>query len=371
MENALKLIEPGTEIATLETLETKQPNELLPYFQTNGLDALIDRIRQEAMAFKGDISTDKGRKGIASYAHQVAKAKTAIEKLGKASIADLKASVQAVDKERIRGVAAIQEIQDAVRKPLTDWEEKEKARVQAHNDALADIGRKIQQVLLSPIADMEAFIAEISSDTRDWQEFTERAKEAKANAITATNNAIEARKKHEAEQAELARLRQAEAERKQREHEEKIAAEAAEKARKEAEAEAAAEKSRIEAEQRKQELERQRIGREKQEAIDRAARAEREKEKAAKKAEADRIAAEAKAEREKQEAIQEERDRAAEQQRQEAEAAVKREADRVHQAKIHNDILAALIAVKITEIDARVIITAIAKGEIPHVRIAY
>lgn len=368
MENALKLIEPGTEIFTLETLETKQPSELLPYFQTNGLDALIERIRQEAMAFKGDISTDKGRKEIASYAYQVAKAKTTIDKLGKASIADLKASVQAVDKERIRGVAAIQEIQDAVRKPLTEWEKKEEERLTKHEDILEAIqsmgtyAARHWQTL--PISKMDEDLRILQEDANDYQEFTERAKEAKAIAIVAINKAMENRKKYEAEKAELARLRQEEVERKQREHEEKIAAEAVEKMRKEVEAKA-------QEEQRKQELERQRIEREKQEAEERAARAEREKEEAANKAEADRIAAEAKAEREKQEAIQKERDRVAEQQRQEAAKAAQREADIQHQAKIHNEILEAFKQNSFDEENAKAVITTIYQGKIPHLRITY
>jgi hypothetical protein len=106
--------------------------------------------------------------------------------------------------------------------PLTCWENAEKARVDNHNNLLAEIDGKFQQVSLLSIAEMEAYIAEISSDNRDWQEFTERAKEVKTAIINAANKAIGSRKQYEAEQAELIKFRQEEAERKQKEHEESI-----------------------------------------------------------------------------------------------------------------------------------------------------
>jgi hypothetical protein len=72
-------------------------------------------------------------------------------------------------------------------------------------------------------------------------------------------------------------------------------------------------------------------------------------------------------------AAQAERDRiAAEKEREDAETA-RREADRSHKAKVNNDILAALIGlpVCISEEQGKEIITAIAKGLIPNLKITY
>jgi peptidoglycan DL-endopeptidase RipA len=340
-------------------LESGNPKEL---FAINGLDEFINKIREEVADSPKDVSTESGRKAIASLAYKVAKSKIALEKLGKESIEDLQKTVKAVIAERIRGVNALQEIQDEIRKPLTEWENAEKERVEKHEANISEIIKGGEFTLANwqtlGVSLMDERLAEIIGDKQDWQEFKLRAENEIQKAIDRIKTAILMRKTYDAEQAELARLRAEQVAREQKEREDKIALEAAEKARLEAEAKA--------------KLEAERAEREKQEAISRAEKAEADRILAENNAILAAKIAEGIAERNKIEAV------AAEKKRHDDEAArikaetEKREADTKHKAKINNEALKALGALpNMNEGVAKSIVEAIAKGLIPHIRINY
>ena len=71
-------------ITALALIETTSPAEI---FANNGLDALIERVEQEARSAAIDISTKKGRDEVASLAHKIARSKTALDKAGKDLVA--------------------------------------------------------------------------------------------------------------------------------------------------------------------------------------------------------------------------------------------------------------------------------------------
>ena len=60
------------------------------FSKEDGLRTYLDRIRDEANSLVPDTSTRKGRDAIASMAFKVAKAKTALDDMGKTLVADLK-----------------------------------------------------------------------------------------------------------------------------------------------------------------------------------------------------------------------------------------------------------------------------------------
>jgi septal ring factor EnvC (AmiA/AmiB activator) len=266
-------------------------------FTSNGLDPILERIKNETLSIALDMSTIKGRKEIASLAHKVAVSKTTLDKLGKDLVSGWKEKAKKVDVERARAWDRLETLQKQVRQPLTEWEDADKQRVTRHEANLAEIVNSgpftLQNWQTLSVEVMRDRLAEVQKDAElDWQEFSVKAKAAIESASKAINSAIEKRKEYDAEQTELARLRKEEAERKQREHEERLKAEAAEKARitaeEKARREAEAEAKRVAAEKAKAEQERLRIQREKEEAEARAA-----------KAEADRIASEQRAARDK------------------------------------------------------------------------
>lgn len=354
-------------------------------FVPNGLDPIIEAIKKEALSFAPDISTKAGRSDIASLAHKVAKSKTAIDKAGKDLVSGIKAQAKIIDTERSRAWDILETLQKEVRRPLTEWEERDEKRIAEREAALAEMGNLIaiyDGPNNSSVEELEKKMARLQEigKSLDWEEFAVRAQELHKTVYDTLLVRLEARRKHVSEQDELLKLRKEAEERARKDREAQIAAEAAAKAQAEAEAkakqEAEAEARKVALERQRAEDERQKIEGEKQAAEDRAKKAEADAIAAAEKSERDRIAAEAKAKRDAEIAVENERKRAEEVKRQEAETAAKREADKKHRTKINNEALNAMVATigagnPDHEEICRHIIEAIAKSQIPHVRISY
>lgn len=332
----------------LISIESIQQNPLAVFTTENGLDPLLGQIKIEVDAFIPDMSTDKGRKEIASFAHKIARARTTLDTIGK----DLKASImeqpKQIDAERRRVREILEGWQAQVRAPLTEFEEAEKARI-------AEIQKRIDEITALPEqlkehgATSEIIakkIEEITTEQFDYQEIQSDADAAKFVAIqklTALKAEVE-KAEIEAKEAEAKRL---EAEKiAQAEREAKIKAEAEAKAKADAEQ---AIKAAQEAEER----------------------AKREAQEASERAEKARIEAAAKAERERIEAVEAEKRRARQEAQDKADAEAQRQANRDHCRKINREALEALVETGITQNQAKAIITAIAKNEIPHISISY
>lgn len=266
-------------------------------FRPNGGDALYNRVEAEVitLAKDCDITTEKGRKQIASLAYKVARTKTTFDSRGKEYVAQLKELPRMVDNERARMRTRFDALAATVRAPLDAFEAREKARVEGHRDAIARLNSNqypmLRQNML--VEDYNLVLDELNTlfIDRDFEEFAETAANARETAI---ENVKQELAKAEARRAEYAKeLERQEVER------QKAMAEREERARRQAEEEA------------KQRYERQlaQAEREKQEVIEREAQAKRDAETFAARVEADKKAAAERFEREKQEAIQAERSR--------------------------------------------------------------
>jgi hypothetical protein len=367
----------------LVAIESMSP---LQVFSDNGLDPLIEQIEREARSILLDISSEKGRKEVASLAHKIAKSKTALDKMGKDLVSGWKEQAKKVDVERARAWDRLEALQKEIRQPLTDWEDCENERIAKHEANLAELENAGRFTLENwhslSVEAMTDRLKEVEGESSsDWEEFCVRAKLAIEQTTTGIRSAIQKRSMHDAEQAELARLRQEEAERKQRERDEQIRVEAAAEAKAEAEEKARcaaeAEAARVKAEQVKAEQERACIQREKDDADARARKSEEDRLAAIRKADEDRVIAEAKAKRDAEDAAKREREKIEAERKAEAEAAAKREADKKHRARINNEALEALTTVMTGDgllsagAAAKAVVEAIAKGLIPHVKIRY
>ena len=319
---------------------------------------IIADLRREVLTIDRDVSTKKGREAIASMAARIARSKTAADTFGKQLKAEYKAKVDAIDGIRRVFWEGLEALQKEFRAPLTEFEEVERERVTKHEAGIANIqamatlvNRFAGDVTTEDIADRLTAAQAIYTST--FQEFTARAEAAKAETVAKLEAMLEDSRRRDAEREELERLRQEaaereaqaereRAEREQREREER----AAEQARQEAEHAAAAELERIEQEAR--------------EAEERAAQAERRAKDA-----------EERAQQQAEEAARQERQRIEDERRAEEEAQRRREADRTHRATVNNAAVAALTAAGLSYGDAKTAITAIAKGDVPRVSIAY
>lgn len=353
-----------TESADLVVIQKE--TALTVFSADNGLEPFLAKIRAEIDSFVPDVSTKKGRDAIASIAFKVAKSKTYLDSVGKDLVAELKELPKKIDASRKEMRDTLDAWKDEVRKPLTDWELAEEARIKAHQDAIeaiATLGTDLDGLSLDMLKTSLGKVSAVElGDT--WQEFAALAGTVKDKALTALTKAIDARVKHDAEQAELARLR-AEAEaRAQKEREEAIAREAAEQ-------------ERIKAERAAQD-ERDAVAKREAEAKAAADRRELELRLAAEKAEREKLEAQQRAEQAvrdaaalAEKAAQAERQRQADEQAEVERQASLREKDKAHKAAINNAALAAFTAGGMTEECAKLAVTLIAKGLIDNVKINY
>lgn len=362
----------SNEIAVLPAKE----NALTVYTADKGLDPFLAQIRAEIDSFVPDVTTKKGRDAIASIAYKVAKSKTALDNLGKDLVAELKDVPRKIDAERKRMRDTLDAWKDEVRKPLTDFELAEEARIAKHEANIKWFNDHLDNTSVDSL-ELIGKIALCKSMPVDesYEEFESRAHKVKGSVLRSLNIALDDIKKREEEQAELARLRAEAAQREQKEREERIAREAAENARIAAEREAQSERERLAAIQRELDMEKQRAieaaEREKIEAEKLALAQQLAAEQAAAKAKQDAIDAAERAERDKQAAIEAERKRQADAAESERLAAEQREKNKAHAKKINNEILQDFMAQGLSEDCAKTAITAMAKGLVRNVKVIY
>lgn len=325
-----------------------------------------------ALAF--DYESKTGNREARSHVFTLRQTKGALERTRKAAKAESLRIGRAIDSEANEIEARIEAMIQVHQVKLDEIEQREKDRVAALKERLEqlenDLCEESVHVLREAIAFKEAIVID---DT--WQEFVADAAKAKDAVMAKLRTRLAEREKYEAEQAELAKLRAEAATRAQKEREEAIAKAAEERARAEAAAEAerqaAAARKAIEDAELKAKHEREAAARRELELKLQAEQAERRRIEAEQKAEQDRKDAIARAEAEKQRAIQAEKDRVAEIARREAEEKAKREANQAHKRRINQAALSALVAGGISEECAKQCITLIASGKVPAMQINY
>ncbi|EPL9760125.1 hypothetical protein CWS18_27595 [Klebsiella pneumoniae] len=322
-----------SEIMDLTVIEIK-PEQAPALYRAGGLDAYLEQIRQ-AVNEVPDLTTKKGRDRVASLAAQVSRSKTAIEKPGREYLKRLKEAVRPAEAEIKRFVDACDELRDATRRPLTEWEA-EQERIKAeeamnalHVEALAMNEDFDRQMAARIESDHE--MALLMNDAFDREQ---------------ADKAAEAERQRIAHEEEIKRLAAAAA---AREVEQRAQREREEAAHREAMLKAQAEQA-----------ERDRIAAEQKAEADKQAAIEAERRKA--QEEADRI---------RREAEQREQARLAEEKRK-ADEQARREADVKHRKAVGTEIVKALLAnTSLTRDQAIEVLTAVKDGNIPHTGISY
>jgi colicin import membrane protein len=397
--------ETGTELAVLPALEAIVPAE---FFKPSGSDAILTTLEETVMAMRAklDISTEGGRRAIASLAYRVSRSKTALDKLREDLVRDRKVELKAIDKEGGKVWDRVEALQNKVRAALDEWENADKTRVADHEAALtliASIAALDRPLNLDEIESKMKLVNQICD--RDWQEFSVRAAGAKALAWSGLQDGAERARQAIRQREEAERLAEEARERALKEREEAAAKAAKEAAERRAEEQAtlareAAEQERKRIEDAKFEAEakaRQAEARRAQEAEEAAQRerdareraavalleAQQEREREAQYAEQKRIAreqeiererkaAEEKAERDRVAAIEAERKRVADEAERVRLETEKRERNKKHRERIEAAAAEGLIFRFPMQIElARDLIKAISEGLIPNVTINY
>lgn len=330
-------------------------------------EEFYERIKAETEKLAPDLTTQKGRDAIASMAFKVAKTKTAIDAAGKILKEEAQATVTKVDAARKLIRDRLDALRDEVRKPLTDYEQDEEARIENCKATIRHIeecGRGFIGGEQQPYVILLREVEEKVVIDETFREFESEATTARAAAIERLKDAMERERQAESDRVELERLRaeaEARAEHDRLKQEAAAAAEAAKREKEEAEKRAAQEKEQAQA------------------IIDAAAKAAEE---------AARMAAEAKANEERlaQQRAHDEALTAEKRRFDEAEAARKAEADKVaaekaaadaraadvaHRSKIMGAAKDAIMKFGVDEAVAKSIVLAIKADEIPNVSIRF
>lgn len=365
-------------------------------FAPGKADEVIAQITASARAeaSKLDISTKENRDALAGLAYKIARTKTATDKMRLELVAGRKKELKIIDAEGSRIWDALEALQKEVRQPLTEWEDKDKERIERHEASIVELEQAgthtANEWQSIPLEVMKERLREIATDypsTHDWQEFGSRGALAVRMATTKIAEAITKRETYDAEQIELTKLRAEAAERAQKEREDAAAAKAKEEAEErariaaeESARKAQAELDRIKREAAERETKAAReaadreaaIERERKAAQERAEVAERNRVEAETKAKRDAESAAKKAESDKLNAVRAEQERAERERKAEEEAEQKRAANRAHSAKINNEAKSCLLVhTNLSDEHAEEVIIAIVKGLVSHVSIQY
>lgn len=344
-------------------------------FNRGAYDQFEAKLREDLASFVPDLSTATSRKAIASKAFEVTKVKTTLEKQAKALTEEWRTKTKAVNDGRNLVVDRLDALAAEVRKPLTDWEEAERARI-AECQAVID---GFVAAAVVTIEDTAATVRQRGSevylnkpDQERFGDMYDQAFIARGRAIETLKAALTRLEQEEADRAELEKLR---AENEARAAKDVAEREAREQAEREAEAARQADADRITAEQIAKD-------REEQIAKDAAAKAQREAEErhaAELQAERDRAAEierAAQVERDRVAAAEAERERQAEADRVEAARIAaedaKRAKNQAHRAQFMGEAKIAIMAAgSIEEAAAVLIVKAIVADRIPHVSLEF
>jgi hypothetical protein len=299
-------------------------------------------------AKKYDISTEPKRTELKRFARPLQKLRTGIEARAKELTGATKRKIAAIDAEKRRLVQIVGGIEDEVLRPLTEWESKEMTRVDEHAEALKAIRESILYGATETVTDLTIRLAWLEIQRkRDWQEFAVPAEHSINEEVSRVERLIDLADARDKEQSELAKLRSDAAARADADRLANAAKEAREQAERESKAAVEyAEQKRLAAEQ--------------------------ETKRQAELAEQRAIEAAAQAKRDQEQAIENERMRVADIAEGKRKADEARAADKEHRTKVNYEAASALVSeCQIDEPAAYVIIEAIAKGIIPHLKIEY
>ena len=196
-----------TEIQALE----QNSNVIVEAYKVEGgAQSLFDRIAEQVRSVVPDLSTDKGRKAIASMARKVASSKAAFDAHGKELKEQYTVITSKIDADRKLFRDQCDALRDEIRKPLTDWEQAEKDRISKHENAIKEITDLLlpENILVDSdvIASNIRWLEKVPMGTM-FEEFEDRIKLAKLETLETLRIAFDNKLKLETEQAELERLR--------------------------------------------------------------------------------------------------------------------------------------------------------------------
>ena len=371
-----------TEQASTElALPTITPEQYPALYVSGGLDPYYQQIRNQVLSEVPDLNTKAGIARVKSLARIVSESKTAIEKPGRNYLKQLKEMPKVIEAELRDWVTKMDALRDEVRQPVTELEEKEKARIAALDQRLNEIHQigSVAGLDILPSETITAWIGKLEAISVDatWDEYQDRAALAKEAAKVKLESALHNRMTWEAQQAEIARLKA------ERDEQDRIQREARIKEEAKLEAERESMRKQIELERQKREAEEAQAKAE-QSAKDAKLKAEQDAKDAQQQLEQERkdaeerqrLAVQQAADQERQRQI-DEQNRIAQEEEQRKEEAAAKAANIEHQKLINNEILddmqaaAAAKGFQLSREMAVAILSGMVFGKVRHTQVQY
>ena len=348
---------PLTELATTagDAAGSDLALPVIPFaFSDENLRAMFDKVAAETTAEVPDVTTPDGRARIRSLAAKVAASKTAIDKPMRDHLRVLKTMPKVLEASARASLERFDGLKHSLMAPLEAAEAPQRAVL----DELLAIPTRCtgSGVTLAQIDSMSSYAGSVDL-ANFWPEYQKKITAARESAMVVAADALERAAKAAAQAAEIERLRAEAAEQARAAREREVAERAANEAR--------------EAERRRAIDEQERMTRAKVAAEMRAEAQERENARLAASMETQAKAAAESAARAVELARESERQRIAEAEALQIEEAKRREADKEHRITVNREALADLIALGIDDTTAKMVVTAIARGQVRNIKVIY
>jgi len=179
-------------------------------FKPNGGDVLLNIIESNARAMVNGATADtsEDREILRSTAYKIAKMKKRIDEVKTNYVRDIKALPMQIDAEGRRIRERLEQLHDEIRGPLTDWENAEKARQDAHKAKIEELSIESyrsnsqgydSEALKGVLKSFQSLYADF-----DFEEFQSQANKARAATLSQIQSDIN--EKIAAEDAERQRI---------------------------------------------------------------------------------------------------------------------------------------------------------------------
>lgn len=191
-------------------------------------DQFYERVKAETETLVVDLSTKTGRDKVRSMAAKVTRTKTMIDKARLQLTAQWREQTKQVNSAGSEIEARLIALADDVRRPLTEWEEAEDARVEKCRAAISGFKTAAVVMIEDTAATVRARGKEVWEQAIDPEQFGDMLDEAvaaKDTAVVALKAALARLTKEEADRAELEKLRaeKEEQEAREAEHQQRLA----------------------------------------------------------------------------------------------------------------------------------------------------
>ena len=187
--------------------------EALQAFFADGknLDELYGQVEKMARGLVADVSTKEGISQVKTAARQIASVKKKVDDIGKDVVADLKKLPGIIDNNRKTFRESMEALQDEVRRPVTEIENRED-----EIEGIKGIHLKLATADSEQIKKDLEYVKSIPLTEEKWHESLEKATKAVKGEISALELLLGSAEKREEDARRLAELeaKQAEAERK-------------------------------------------------------------------------------------------------------------------------------------------------------------